>query len=133
MSLSDQASAGRVGFYVLKVQVDVLTCAAGGTMQQLYKNPTFARKVTIQNITTTAATIVTVVSESGTGNGFGGAANQGDILNAGSAVNTGGGSMTFGDTADPKALVDASKIYWTATNTSDKVSVTLEIAGERLF
>jgi len=133
VSLSQVPSSRLAGFYVLKVQVDVLTCASGNTMQQLYKYATYCRKCTIQNITTTAGTVVTIVAEAGTGNGFSGVADSGVQLNAGSGANLGGGSITFGADADPRALVDASKIYWTADNTSDAISVVLELPGERLY
>ncbi len=120
-------------YYALKVQIDVLVCASGNAFQALYKNTTLCRKCTIQNITTTAGTIVTITAEAGTGFGISGVADSGVQLNAGSAQNVGGGSTTFGDTANPYALIDASKIFWTADNTSDAISVTLEIAGSRLY
>jgi hypothetical protein len=132
--LSAVPTAGRYpAFYVLKVQIDVLSVTTGGTPQALYTNQVLCRKLTIQNITTTAATLVTVFSEYGSSNGIKGTADDGVQLNAGSAQDVGGGSISFGDTADPRALIDASKFYWTATNSSDQISVILEIPGERLY
>ena len=97
-------------------RIDVLTCTAGGTFQKLYANELFVRSATIQNITTTLSTVITLLTEDVNTTPTAGI---GILLNAAGIKNTGGGSKTFGN-------IDVSKIQWTATNTSDQIAVELE-------
>lgn len=108
---------------VLQIFVDILTCTTGGTFQQLYKYEKLVRWAVIQNLTTTASTLVTLTSTIGTTNPPGGStAAQGELLNAGSAAGVGGGSLTL--PIDPNGdSYDLSQLWWTVTNSSDKISV----------
>lgn len=107
-----------------RVVIDILTCTAGGTMQQMYANSRPVRSVTIQNLTTTVSTLVSIIASTlGAGSSqSSGSATIGLLLNAGSAANVGGGSVTLPN-------IDLSHLSWTATNNSDKISVTYIVSG----
>jgi hypothetical protein len=121
-------------YRVVNIFIDTLTLTTGGTFQQLYASPKYARKVTIQNLTTQAATIVTISSELGTSKGQNATAAKSFMIPAGSGA--GVGSTVFfqaGNDADPDNLLDLSKLYWTATNANDQIAVVLEVIAEKLY
>ena len=104
-----------------RIFIDILTCTTGGTYQKMYQNSRPVRSVTVQNITTTAATLVSIITSLGTGTG-GNSATQGILLNPGSAQNTGGGSWS-------ETNIDLEQLHWTATNSSDKITVAYKVSG----
>lgn len=87
----------------------------------MYSNSKFVLTATFQNITTTLGTLISITTDAISG-GVAFSVNNALLLNAGQAVNTGGGSKTVNN-------VDLAQFNWTATNTNDCLMVYYEVGN----
>jgi hypothetical protein len=112
------------GIYVKPI-IQNQTCTQGGVFQKLFPGQTSKKVIsaTIQNITTTSGTVITLVTEEGNSGGSQGVAGVGQLLGPGQAPGYPGGSKQYNALPGVIDGVDIADIWWTASNTNDQIMI----------
>ncbi len=100
--------------------VDILTLSSSSTFTKLYSNVKYVRSAVIQNITSSAGAIISIRSQTHQAGSTPGT--QSMLLNSGSAINTGGGTLSVGN-------IDLSLIEWCASLKKCSIAVYYEISN----